>query len=88
MQQLLDSPFVFVLGILVLTVAVPTVAHYWYQLRKAELDASLKHDMLQRGMSAEDIARVLEAPGRRGSSPARATAPLPREATAFRERQD
>ena len=67
MEQLISSPFVFVWGILLLTVAVPVIAHQWYKVRKAELDASLKHDMLQRGMSAEEIAQVLEAPARRGS---------------------
>jgi hypothetical protein len=29
--------------------------------RLAELEVSLKHEMLQRGMSADDIVRVLEA---------------------------
>jgi hypothetical protein len=33
--------------------------------RLAELEVSLKHDMLQRGMSADDIVRVLAA-GSRG----------------------
>jgi hypothetical protein len=66
-EHLIDSPFVFVLGILVVTVCVPILGHYWYAIRKAEVDASLKHEMLQRGMSAEEIALVLEAPTRRGS---------------------
>jgi hypothetical protein len=60
MTELLNSPFVFVLGILFLTVAVPTSWYYWCQYRKNELDAALKHDMLQRGMSAEEIKLVLE----------------------------
>jgi hypothetical protein len=61
MTELLQSPYVFVLGILFLTVAVPTSWHYWCQYRRNELDAALKHDMLQRGMSAEEIRLVLEA---------------------------
>ncbi|HEV3262549.1 MAG TPA: hypothetical protein VG013_37195 [Gemmataceae bacterium] len=67
MDHLIDSPFVFVVAILIVTVAVPVLSHHWYKVRKAEVDASLKHDMLQRGMSAEEIALVLEAPARRGS---------------------
>jgi hypothetical protein len=67
LEQLINSPFVFVLGILVVTVAVPVLSHYWYALRKAEVDASLKREMIQRGMSAEEIATVLEAPARRGA---------------------
>jgi hypothetical protein len=62
MNELLWNPFVFVLGILLITVAVPVIAHYWYEMRKHEFDAGLKHDMLQRGMSAEEIRMVLDAP--------------------------
>ncbi len=38
-----------------------TVTDYFQKTRRAELDASLKHEMLQRGMSAEEIKTVLEA---------------------------
>ncbi len=65
MTELLHSPFVFVLGILFLTVVVPTSWHYWCQYRRNELDAALKHAMLQRGLSAEEIKLVLEASSRR-----------------------
>jgi hypothetical protein len=34
---------------------------YWHRIRKAEIAARLKHDMLDRGMSAEEIRIVLEA---------------------------
>jgi hypothetical protein len=61
MTELFQSPYIFVLGILFLTVAVPTSWHYWCQYRKNELDAWLKHTMLQRGMSAAEIKQVLEA---------------------------
>jgi hypothetical protein len=37
-----------------------TVTHYLQTVRLAELDASLKQAMLERGMSAEDIKMVLE----------------------------
>jgi hypothetical protein len=33
----------------------------WTQVRRAEIDAALKHEMLQRGMSAEEIRTVMEA---------------------------
>ena len=33
----------------------------WLKMRKAEIAANLKHDMLARGMSADDIAKVLNA---------------------------
>jgi hypothetical protein len=38
-----------------------TVTSYLVQTKRAELEASLKHEMLQRGMSAEDIKTVMEA---------------------------
>jgi hypothetical protein len=33
----------------------------WQKVRKAEIAAALKQDMLNRGMSAEDIRTVMEA---------------------------
>ncbi len=33
----------------------------WYEHRKAEMNAVLKQDMLNRGMSADDIRMVLDA---------------------------
>jgi hypothetical protein len=67
MQELLANPFVFVLGILAITVGVPTIGHYWCKNRKNELDAALKQDMIECGMSAEDIRMVLEAPSQKGT---------------------
>jgi hypothetical protein len=42
------------------------VAGTWQKVRRSEIVAALKQDMLNRGMSAEDIRTVLEA-GSRGS---------------------
>ena len=38
-----------------------TLTNYWRRSRQAELDASLKQQMLERGMSADEIVQVLEA---------------------------
>jgi hypothetical protein len=61
MQEYLASPFLFVLGILVLTVAVPVITHHWFRVRRLEMETALKQDMLQRGMTAEEIKMVMEA---------------------------
>jgi hypothetical protein len=45
---------------LVFGIAV-VIAICWYKLRNAEIAARLKQDMLDRGMSAEEIKTVLEA---------------------------
>jgi hypothetical protein len=53
-----------------------TVTNYLVKTRLAELDAGLKHDMLQRNMTAEEIQIVLSAssrPGRRGKDCSRRT---------------
>ena len=42
-------------------IGVPVVASYWYKLRVKQWEMSLKHTMLERGMSAADIKAVLEA---------------------------
>ena len=38
-----------------------TLTNYWRRSRQAELDAALKQQMLERGMSADEIVQVLEA---------------------------
>ena len=45
----------------ILGIIFGTMTHYLQKTRQAELDASLKHAMLERGMSAEEIKMVLEA---------------------------
>ncbi len=64
MVQLLNNPLFIIFASVTLMAVLPTIAHYWYKVRQAEIDASLKHDMLQRGMSADEIERVLAAPGK------------------------
>jgi hypothetical protein len=61
MLELLQTPLVIIFGWLTLVTVVPTIAHYWHKTRKAELETSLKQEMLQRGMSAAEIQQVLEA---------------------------
>ena len=46
-----------------LTVIVWGIAIFWSWARREEIRANLKRDMLQRGLSADDIERVLRAPG-------------------------
>jgi hypothetical protein len=47
-------------GIVLLT-AIPCGLTYWYKARKSAMDADLKMKMLEMGMSAADIERVLLA---------------------------
>ncbi|HZU37205.1 MAG TPA: hypothetical protein VFA18_14885 [Gemmataceae bacterium] len=44
-----------------LTGMVIGVAKYWSSVRRTEMEAALKQDMLNRGMSAMEIKQVLEA---------------------------
>jgi hypothetical protein len=41
--------------------AAAIVAYFWYKLRRDELLASLKRELSDRGMSAEEIRAVIEA---------------------------
>lgn len=50
------SPFTIFFGI-----GVPFIAQYWYKLRIKQWEMSLKHTMLEKGMSADEIKTVLEA---------------------------
>ncbi len=57
----LSNPVTVVWGAIVIMSIVPTLIYYWHKTRKAEMDADLKMKMLEMGMSASDIERVLKA---------------------------
>jgi hypothetical protein len=48
-------------GAILLICVVPSISYYLYKWRKSELEADLKHEMIARGMSADEIERVLSA---------------------------
>ena len=62
---LTENPWLIVvclaLLIPILGIIFGTVTNHLTRVRKAEIDASLKMEMLQRGMSAEEIKMVVEA---------------------------
>jgi len=76
MELLIRNPWLIVVcgGLLIPLSAIifGTVTGYLRKSRQAELDATLKHEMLQRGMSAEDIRIVLEASSNPGRAAGRA----------------
>jgi hypothetical protein len=54
------------------TLGLLFAAYYqWASTRRAEITASLKKDMLDRGMSAEEIRTVLEAGSHKPDRPVR-----------------
>jgi hypothetical protein len=71
LELLTEHPWLLVIGLGVLVpvtgIIFGTVTNYLEKTRRAELDASLKHAMLERGMSADDIVMVLEASSKRGA---------------------
>jgi len=52
---------VFVFMVPITAIVFGTLTAYWRRSRQAELDAALKQQMLELGMSADEIVRVLEA---------------------------
>ena len=44
-----------------LCVAAVMIAVQWRKLRQTEIDAALKQEMIQRGMSADEITKILAA---------------------------
>jgi hypothetical protein len=61
-------PIVALLGATVVF-TVWIIAHYWHGIRRQELEASLKQDMLNRGFGAEEIERVLVSTSARQEAP-------------------
>ena len=69
LELLKDNPWLIVvtmaLLIPILGIIFGTITRHLTAVRLAELEASLKQDMLQRGLSAEEIKTVIEATPRR-----------------------
>lgn len=63
MNPLWSTPWVVGGAVAVAIVAIVSITKYLRKTHQAALDAYLKQDMLNRGMSAEDIKTVLEATG-------------------------
>jgi hypothetical protein len=65
LQLFIDNPWlalcVLVAAVIVACVAIVFITEHLRTSRQAEIDAALKQDMLDRGMSAADIKTVLEA---------------------------
>jgi hypothetical protein len=60
---LLPAALVFLIPIF--GIVFGTTTNYLARVRQAELETSLKREMLQRGMSAEEIRIIIEATPRR-----------------------
>jgi hypothetical protein len=52
-----QNSWVFVFSVPVVAI----VGYYWHAIHRDKVNADLKREMIERGMSAEDIVRVLEA---------------------------
>ena len=67
LQLFVDHPWLAACAmasvVTVACVAIVFIMDHLRQTHQSEIDASLKHDMLNRGMSAADIKTVLEARG-------------------------
>jgi hypothetical protein len=61
LSEILRTPGVVFWGSVTLICVVPSICHYWHKARRDEVDAQLKDAMIARGMSADEIVRVLEA---------------------------
>ena len=71
LELLTENPWLIVVCLAmlipILGIIFGTVTGYLTRVRKAEIEAGLKMEMLQRGMSAEEIKMVVEAtPRKRG----------------------
>ena len=60
-ESIVGNPSLVFWGAIALICIVPAIAHYWWKVRRDELEAELKRSMVERGMSADEIVRVLEA---------------------------
>jgi hypothetical protein len=67
--ELLIPLAAIVCGAIVGLVAI--IAHQWRAVRRTEMELALKQDMLNRGLSVEEIERILRASGTPPEEPAK-----------------
>jgi hypothetical protein len=73
MSELLTNPLFLSLAAGVLIVLGTTLSHQWARVRRATLEAELKLEMIQRGMSADEICQVIRARSAAGCDPTRSS---------------
>ena len=61
MTELLHNALFLSLAAGVLIVLGTTLSSCWVRVRKATLEADLKREMIERGMPADEICRVIQA---------------------------
>lgn len=61
MLELLHNPLFVSLAAGVLIVLGTNLSWSWVRVRKAALEADLKREMIERGMSADEIVRVIQS---------------------------
>ena len=59
--SLFNDPFGMIVGIVLVSVGVPVLGGYWYKATVRKSDNRLKQSLVDRGMSVEEIERVLKA---------------------------
>jgi hypothetical protein len=59
-ETLLTHPLFLVFSWLTLTSVVGSVGYYWTKARRDDQEAALKREMLQMGMTADDIVKVIQ----------------------------
>lgn len=64
MPELLNNSWFIMWAAIVLISTVPVIMTYWHKVKRAELDARLKQEMIEHGMSADEIVKVLHASSR------------------------
>lgn len=61
MTQLLLNPVFVSISAGVLICLGGSFIHHWSKVRRTTIEAELKREMIERGMSADEICRVIES---------------------------
>ena len=61
LTDFLHNPFAIPITAIVVGISVPVISKLWFELERHREDTKLKRFMVERGMSADEIERVLAA---------------------------
>ncbi len=72
LQRILELPQIAIiggLGIGLLISVVGIIAHYWYKAQQVRSENELKRTLVEQGLSADEIERIIAAKGKEPPDP-------------------
>jgi hypothetical protein len=71
LEKLIDNPFILIIILFALFSGIQTIAYYWWKVNADKLEFTLKQEMIRKGMSADEMMKILSIRSRAKQGSAR-----------------